>query len=398
MLSHRLEVTSEILLEELRQAFNDLGNQDDFDISNPEGLRSWLTRNYTAEDAPFPGKLYFVELLAKLLTIPSLKIRKGRHLREFISTHGIKRHPRENNPSLDPSAEIPIALSHEKAYEEALTEGIRGLDREKSDRSHIKILDNMLQAANILNMLIAMNGLAMHEELELLGISKLQKFNKIAVILVHPRPDHSGSINDLGQFAQEFLKGPLISLQNLTNIAKAFAKLSFFVTLKDSSYTYFNDLASAERYHEQKEETAEKVEMEELPVLTDFTFLREACYCNRTELSDTQYSLFLHFKDPFFLPTRSGLPEEIDFQRQVSQAMPNGYIRRIACFHAILGENDGGARNYSKEKALDWISLLYNKELATHSPHWLRKELGYVDSPTIYRFLRWVEKKVCPNG
>jgi hypothetical protein len=64
MLSHRLEVTSEILLEELRQAFNDLGNQDDFDISNPEGLRPWLTRNYIAEDAPFPGKLYFVELLA----------------------------------------------------------------------------------------------------------------------------------------------------------------------------------------------------------------------------------------------------------------------------------------------------------------------------------------------
>jgi hypothetical protein len=120
----------------------------------------------------------------------------------------------------------------------------------------------MLQAANIRNMLIAMNGWAVHQELRLLDSSKLQKFNKITVILVHPRPDHSGFINDLDQFAQEFLKefleDPLSGLQSLQNIAKTFAKLSFFVMLKDSLYEHFKARAAVEGCHEQNEEITKK--------------------------------------------------------------------------------------------------------------------------------------------
>jgi hypothetical protein len=342
--------------------------------------------------------LAFVKPLAKLLPIEPLKIWKGRDLREFINKHGIKQHPQENNRSLDLSAEILIALSREKAYEEALTQGRQGLDGEKSDHSRIEILYSMLQAANILNMLIAMNGWAMHQELRLLDSSKLQKFNKIAVILVHPRSDHSGSIDDLGQFAQEFLKefleDPLSGLQSLQNIVKAFAKLSFFVTLKDSSDEYFKARAATKGCHEQKEEIARKVEMGELPVLTDFTFLKEASKCEYHQLKGTPHSLFLWFKDPLFLPRCSGFPEEDDFKQQVSDTMPNGDIKWFARFHAVLG----GTRSGSKEEALDSISLLYDERHDTYDPYWLRKELGYVDGPTIYRFLRWVEGKVWPNG
>jgi hypothetical protein len=112
--------------------------------------------------------------------------------------------------------------------------------------------------------------------------------------------------------------------------------------------------------------------MGELPVLTDFTFFKEASKCEYHQLKGTLSSLFIRFKDPVFLPSCSGFTEEDDFKQQVSDTMPNKEIRWFPRFHAVLGGN----RSYSKEEALDSISLLYDEEHDTYDPYWLRKEPG----------------------
>ncbi|KAK3365532.1 hypothetical protein B0T24DRAFT_669777 [Lasiosphaeria ovina] len=355
-----LAITSEILLQELREAHTSLRKQDNVKLTEKDALTGWLRTNYTDLGPywkPVPPLAKVLEVvLDSRPNIIGVNLRTGKQLREFISKHKIEKIPQGIEAlrhSGDIASEILKALGREKSSERAVALRAHPPSHDEGQKAALR---DMLLASNALCILSRMTYGLSNPAKYGLDSETIKKFNQIKDILLNPHRGNANHVKSLASFAREFLEA---AAQEASALATALARLSIFATTEFGRHL---------KEHFRKEQGPRifnpSMEPHALHLISDFDFLVDIISTQKSLQKDAWTNLGLGSGIPSSLEAREdGRLKVISWHASItppSLPIPN------LLDNTILEAGNWGDEVRGIEENLSWFADVVIDEYLEH--------------------------------